>query len=389
MPGYISSNNNRFYVGVEASYGMAAAAQDLTRIPAVSLKAKRERERVQRRDKTGTRTFLGLPAQGRFGVSFELVSYMASWTNQNQPPCHGALLEALMGASGRPYPGGAVAAANGTQVSFTAPHGLEPGQAVTLDGEMRFVNGVVDASTVQLNAPFSAGAAAGSPVGATYTYAPGSALKSASIMDYWSPDTAVHRILPGAAINRLTLDVNGDFHAFHFSGAAADVLDSASFVSGQAGLQQFPEEPPSANFDHSIVPGHLGQAWMGSVPAQFFTLASAQITVTNNFDLRAREFGEILPRAIAAGQRAVRVDFSVYAQDDGQTKALYQAARQQSPMSVMLQLGQQTGQLCGVFLKSVVAETPEFDDRETRLIWSFKACRAQGSGDDEIVVAFG
>jgi hypothetical protein len=54
----------------------------------------------------------------------------------------------------------------------------------------------------------------------------------------------------------------------------------------------------------------------------------------------------------------------------------------------MLQLGQQNGQLCGVFMKSVVAETPEFDDSEPRLMWNFQNCRAQGSGNDEIVVAF-
>ena len=54
----------------------------------------------------------------------------------------------------------------------------------------------------------------------------------------------------------------------------------------------------------------------------------------------------------------------------------------------MFQLGQQQGQLCGVFLKSVMAEVPEFDDKETRLIWNFKNSRAQGIGGDEITIAF-
>jgi len=69
--------------------------------------------------------------------------------------------------------------------------------------------------------------------------------------------------------------------------------------------------------------------------------------------------------------------------------ALYQASRQRSPMGVMFQLGQQEGQLFGVYLKSVVPEVPEFDDGETRLQWRFSNCRAQGTFNDELFVAFG
>jgi hypothetical protein len=54
----------------------------------------------------------------------------------------------------------------------------------------------------------------------------------------------------------------------------------------------------------------------------------------------------------------------------------------------MLQLGQVEGQLMGVYLKSVVPEVPEFDDGENRLQWSFRPSRAQGTSDDEAVVAF-
>ena len=40
-------------------------------------------------------------------------------------------------------------------------------------------------------------------------------------------------------------------------------------------------------------------------------------------------------------------------------------------------------------MKSVVPETPKFDDSETRVRWRFSECRAQGSADDELVIAFG
>jgi hypothetical protein len=75
--------------------------------------------------------------------------------------------------------------------------------------------------------------------------------------------------------------------------------------------------------------------------------------------------------------------------DDSATPALYQAARQVSPTSAMLQLGQQQGELFGVYMKSVVPQVPQFDDSDQRQQWQFQTCRAQGSVDDEIFVAFG
>jgi hypothetical protein len=133
----------------------------------------------------------------------------------------------------------------------------------------------------------------------------------------------------------------------------------------------------------------MGQAWLGTAPSQFFTVTEATITLKNDLDARNREFGSMLPRAIAPGQRIVTAAFSLFSIDDDATKELYQAARTQSPISVMFQLGEAPGQLMGVYLKSVVPEVPEFDDGENRLQWKFRASRAQGTIDDEISVAFG
>ena len=59
---YILSNDNRFYVALEQSYGAAAAISASNRIPAVKLTTKQQNEKVQRADKTGSRTFAGNPA---------------------------------------------------------------------------------------------------------------------------------------------------------------------------------------------------------------------------------------------------------------------------------------------------------------------------------------
>ncbi len=109
----------------------------------------------------------------------------------------------------------------------------------------------------------------------------------------------------------------------------------------------------------------------------------------NNLDTRDKEFGSSLPQAISPGQRSVTAAFELYSQDDSATAELYQAARQQSPISVMFQLGQVAGQLMGVYLKSVIPEVPEFNDSKNRLQWQFRPSRAQGTTDDEIAVAFG
>ena len=71
MP-YILSNDNRYYVALEATYGAAAAVTAVSRIPAVKLIAKQRLEKAQRKDKTGSRTFAGSPSGIRKETSFQL-----------------------------------------------------------------------------------------------------------------------------------------------------------------------------------------------------------------------------------------------------------------------------------------------------------------------------
>lgn len=390
MP-YISSNNNRFYVAAEASYGNAAAVTAQNRIPAVKLMASQAVERRQRRDKTGTRTFPGDPSGYRWKTGYALSTYMASWANQTQAPPHGPLFQAGLGGGPLLSGGGATVTVSpgSTAVTFAAPHGLIPGQALTLGSEIRFVAAVANPTSLVVNAPFTGAVPGGLQTGATVTYQPATALQSVSIYDYWDPSGAVQRTLYGASVNKIRVKVNGDFHEFEFSGQAADLIDSSSFTAAQGGLTQYPVEPAVQPLNYSIVPGHLGQVWIGAIPNQFFTLTSAELTVDNGVDLRATEFGSMTARAIAPGERSVSLKLSLYQINDAQTRALYQAARQRSPVSVMLQLGQQPGELFGVYMTSLIPEVPEYDDKEVRLRWNFSDSRAQGVTNDEIYVAFG
>jgi hypothetical protein len=388
---YISSNANRWYIGSESAYGQVPAIAPGNRIPAVKLTAQQQRAKSQRQDKTGSRTWQGLPAGMRLQTSYGLTTYMRDWPDPTTLPSHGPLFEAAMGAPGLLWPGNT--AGPGSTVSnivFATAHGLVPGQAITSAGEIRFVAAIVDPLTIVLNAPFSAAPALGAAIGPTATYNLAEQLPSFSMFDYWDPVTAVQRVLCGAAVDGLTVKLNGDFHEFDFKGPAQDLLDSSSFATGQGGLTAFPAEPALDGFSYSPVPGNLGEVFLGVFPSQFFTVSAASIQIQNNLDTRAKEFGAILPLEIVpGGTRTVSVTLELFEQDDTATPALYQAARQQSPVGMMFQLGQIPGQLLGIYLKSLVPGVPEFDDSDKRLQWKFGEMRAQGTSEDELVVAFG
>src|SRR5579872_3710012 len=100
---YISSNQNRFYAALESGYGQVSAITAEQRIPAVKLTTRQQLEVADRKDKTGSRTFTGVPAGGRRRTSFDLRTYMTSWTDPAQNPAHGALFQAGLGGLPRVF----------------------------------------------------------------------------------------------------------------------------------------------------------------------------------------------------------------------------------------------------------------------------------------------
>src|ERR1035437_9364353 len=203
MSTYISSNANRFYTALESGYGEVGSITATNRIPAVKLGIQQQVETGTRRDKTGSRTFAGVPAGVRRRTDFDLQTYLTSWDKTTAGAGYGALFQAAMG-------GGPARVGGGTG-----------GQAVCSGGgEIRFVAAIVDAQTVQLNAPFLVLPATGATVTATVTYALATQLPSVSIFDYWTPATAVQRLLCGAGVDQMDIVVDGDYHEFHFKGLA-------------------------------------------------------------------------------------------------------------------------------------------------------------------------
>lgn len=388
MGTYIVSNANRYYAALESSYAQAAPITASNRFPAVRLQAHQLLEQGKRLDKTGTRTFLGDSRDARRQTLFQARTYLTSWSSIGAPG-YGPLVQSALGNAPQLSSGLLVAAApSPNQIQTTTPHGLSIGSAVSFFNEIRFVTAIPDEITVTLNAPFSNTAGATAALSPTITYSLSTLLPSVTLYDYWDPQGAVSRIVTGAAVDTFEMIVNGDYHELVFTGPAGDLLDSSSFVSGSAGLTQFPTEPALDDFDYSIVPGHLGQVWLGSTPNQFFTLTEAAIEIKNYINLRNQEYGSSYPRAIAPGPRRVASNFTLFAQDDSQTSALYAAAKERNPLPAMLQLGQQQRELMGIYLPNVTPEIPNYDDSETRLQWQFKNNFAQGTADDEVYIAF-
>jgi hypothetical protein len=387
---YISSNANRWYCALESGYGTIPAITAANRIPAVSMTAQVRRAKSQRKDKTGSRTWTGAPQGLRTQTSYDMKTYMRDWPDPTVAPPHDPLFQATMGGASTLWSGGSAnVGTTASSVTFVAAHGLTPGQAIVSGGEIRFVAAVADPNTVILNAPFSSIPVAGVPLSPTATYQLAETLPSVSLFDYWDPATAVQRVLTGAAVDQMSIKLNGDFHEFEFKGKAQDIVDSASFTANQGGLSAFPAEPSVGASSYSPVPGNLGQVWLGVIANQFLTVSAASVEIRNNVDMRANEFGSVLPQGIAPGLREVSISLELFGQDDTATESLYQAARQQIPMGVMFQLGQVAGQLLGIYLPSVVPVVPEFDDSETRLKWKFEDTRAQGTAGNEISIAFG
>jgi len=251
MSCYISSNNNRFYVALESAYGRVPGITGQNRIPGVKLAARQVPEQNSRRDKSGSRTFVGLPNSIRKRTAYQLNTFMTDWVSGQAAPSHGPLFQAAMGGTPLAFAGGTVAMTSSTtQLGFSAAHGLSTGQAVANGGEIRFIAAIQDSMTVFLVAPFTSGVVAGTVLGPTLTYQLGSDLGSVSIFDYWDPASALQRILNGAAIDTVKdvgpVGIIGFCLGGSIAYAAATKLSGLSAAVGYYGgaVVRFADEKP-------------------------------------------------------------------------------------------------------------------------------------------------
>ena len=389
MADYILSNNNRYYAALESDYGVVPAIAASHRVPGVRLAIATQKVTARRRDKTGTRTFLGTPGPPRRVTGYEFETSLMAQDMGTLPPAAGQMVQAALGGAARQTPSQpATVSGGGLQVDFPAPHGMSEGSAVNVNGELRFVESVPTATSVRVCAPFTKTNGA-TVVFPAVAYSPAKSLPSVSLFDYWDPSATVQRIVRGAGVDEMEIHLDGTEHRLVFRGPAAQHVDSASFQPIRGALAAFPLEPQLEAETWAPVPGHLGQVWLGNSQTQVLTLTKAQIHVKNNLQTRNFEFGSDYPLGLSPGMREVDVQFEAYSTDQSIFAELYHAAQMETPIPLTIQLGDQPGAMAAIHVKTFVPQVPHFDDGETRLLWSFASSRAQGTGDDEIYFAFG
>jgi hypothetical protein len=305
------------------------------------------------------------------------------------PPAAGQMIQAALGGAAQQTDAKpATVSGGGLQLDFQLSHGMSEGSAVNVNGELRFVESVPSLTSVRVCAPFTKTSGA-TVVFPAVAYSPAKSLPSVSLFDFWDPNVAVQRIVRGAGVDEMEIQVDGLDHRLVFRGPAAQHVDSVSFQPTTGALAAFPPEPAVQAETWAPVPGHLGQVWLGNSQTQVLTLTKALIRVKNNLQTRRFEFGSDYPLALSPGEREVDVEFEVYSTDQSVFAELYRAAQTETPIPLTIQLGDQAGAMAAIHVKTFVPQVPHFDDGETRLLWSFASSRAQGTGDDEIYFAFG
>jgi hypothetical protein len=91
------SNQNRFYVAAEPSFGSVPAITAADRLAAIKLGIRRRSELRERRDKTGGRTYAGVAPGGRNRTEFNLQTYLLTNPSPGTAPPAAKLVQAAMG----------------------------------------------------------------------------------------------------------------------------------------------------------------------------------------------------------------------------------------------------------------------------------------------------
>lgn len=297
------------------------------------------------------------------------------------------VVEATLGGARSTWNGLAVSAVDGagTTVTFSAAHGLQVGQGIRFQGQLRFVKAVNSTTSIALSAPFGLGFAPGSVTGKTITLWPGEKPKSFTLGNYWSPAGTLDRILAGCVVNELGLTLNSDFHGVSFRGEVREVASVTGFAAGSTGLANFPAEPDNPTQAFQLVPGHVGRLFLGGVE---FWLLDLTVRFVNNADTTTREFGLTVSPCYSADLREVSVQFQLYAASDAAVNQLHALARQRQETDLTIQLGNQAGQLVGIHIPRFVPEIPELKDADSRVVMSYPRSLAYGVSNDEISIAF-
>jgi hypothetical protein len=380
---YVSTLSNRIFIQSENDQPGTQNFETARLAPLTALQIRNSRKQIFRRDKTGYRGEQPVIGPQRELVEFKTEGYGTGWDGGAGKPAVSVLLESGLCAPtalGSAYP---VQSVSGTNVTLSQDAMLAVGMGVSFGSEIRFIVAVLGARDFTLNAPFTVEVANGNVLDGCANVQPGDSARTMALLETWSPAEAVQRVMRGAVIDELTIRVNNDFLEIAAQGYAKSLTDSAS----SGGTANTVPPAPLGQLPAAPIAGHLGQVWMNSPAARVCTLTQAEIRIDNNIEPRTEEFGCYGAKDYLLGRRTVRLDLSLYGRNDELSHELYAKARNNEPVSVMLQIGNQPGSMFAVYLPAVLLPIPVFDDSDTRLLWRFRDAVALGLQNDEVFIA--
>ena len=269
----VSSNNERLYAALETAYGQVPAITAQNRIPLMNLGAKQIPVATGGRIRQEAEHFPGFRTQFAETRSFQLSTLMTEWTNQTaRLRRRGRCFKRRWGRAPSLYGrnGGAASRAR-RRFNSRRPHGLTSGAGDHFGDRNPVCGG-----------------------GGEYDYG----VHQRSVHDYARGRSGNGRdddVLAGGGLGereplRLlgskrggTADCErrGDgqdadkserrFPGVRLFGAIAGFAGQRELHQrGKGGLTAYPAEPAQTGFDYTIVPGNLGQVWMGATPNEFF-----------------------------------------------------------------------------------------------------------------------
>lgn len=383
---YIATHSNRIYLKSEVDHPELNEMTEAQLAPVTSLRVSAKRKQLFRQDKTGYRSETPVLGPQRELIEVAMQAYGTGWDGGSLKTAISPLLESGLAAATTVGSSYTVAAVSGTSITFDADTTLAVGAALVFGQEMRFVAALSGPRDVTLNAAFTMEPSAGSTLLGSVGLRAGDSVRPMSVLDTWSPSQAVQRYLTGVAADKLMIEINNDFLEVSMKGYAQNLYDSVSGVGGAGFL--FPPAPAGAgNVLASPIAGHLGQAILGIEGTRVCTMTEAKITIDNNIEPRTDEFGCYGTKAFVLGKRRVTLDLTLFERNDSLSQALYAAAVNNTPVPVMLQVGNQQGGMFGIYLPAVLFAIPDFDDKQARLLWRFQASLALGAENDEVFLA--
>lgn len=224
--------------------------------------------------------------------------------------------------------------------------------------------------------------------GTSVTYSLSDSLYYFSGMSFRQPATANQRALAGALVKTATFNFGAGVNvaSVSFAGVAPWVVDSFTLPTasvtdafGWHGMT-YPTEPSSHTTNGNQVTGFLGSIQVnGNTYANFKT---GQIKLDTGVDL-SEVFGSYYGGTPEAAERNFTAQLSIYDQDDSTTQALYALCEAKTPVTVIYQIGNQTGNTWTLTLNGVQFASPSLDDGGISFVANIEDSSASGLGLDE------